>query len=121
MPEAEKGKEMRQTFSASLFSKHPTGNPRYRPGDIVKTTNRAVGTHTFPGREPPLWLPLAIPAGSIGTISEIAPFRPREEYPPRWIYRVRFPGTGETRYWIKGSALRLVERNPKIKRAGARR
>ena len=58
--------------------------------------------------------PVVISPGSRGTISEIAPFRPREEYPPGWIYRVRFNGTGETRYWIRGSHLRLVERNPKI-------
>ena len=101
---------MRQTFSASLFSKHPTSNPRYRPGDIVKTTKNATGTADKYGQETP-WV---VPAGSHGTISEIASFRPREEYPPRWIYRVRFPGTGETRYWMKGSMLRLVERNPKI-------
>ena len=101
---------MKTTFSASLFSKHPTSNPRYRPGDIVKTLKNATGTTDKYGQETP-WL---IPVGSHGTISEIAPFRPREEYPPRWIYRVRFPGTGETRYWMRGSVLRLVERNPKI-------
>lgn len=104
---------MRQTFSASLFSKRPTSNPRYRPGDIVKTTKKARGTLSRYGEQ----IPLDIPAGMQGTISEIAPYRPREEYPPRWIYRVRFPGTGETRYWIKGSALRLVERNPKMAKA----
>ena len=113
MPETEKGKEMRTTFSASLFSKHPTSNPRYRPGDIVKTLKDATGTTDKSSQQAP-WV---IPIGSHGTISEIASFKPREEYPPRWIYRVRFPGAGETRYWIKGSALRLVERNPKIKRA----
>jgi hypothetical protein len=104
---------MRTTFSASLFSKHPTGNPRYRPGDIVITTKKARGTLSRYGEQ----IPLDIPAGMHGTISEIAPFRPREEYPPRWIYRVRFPGTGETRYWMGGSVLRLVERNPKIVKA----
>ncbi len=108
---------MRQTFSASLFSKHPTSNPRYRPGDIVKTLKNAQGTLTrYDGQTP--WV---IPIGTFGTISEIAPFRPREEYPPRWIYRVRFPGTGETRYWMGGSVLRLVERNTKIKRPTKRR
>jgi len=101
---------MRQTFSASLFSKHPTSKPRYRPGDIVKTTKNATGVLSKYGEQ----IPLDIPAGSHGTISEIASFKPREEYPPRWIYRVRFPGTGETRYWLRGGMLRLVERNPKI-------
>ena len=101
---------MRTTFSASLFSKTPTTNPRYRPRDIVKTTKKARGVLSRYDEQ----IPLDIPAGIQGTISEIAPFKPREEYPPRWIYRVRFPGTGETRYWMRGSALRLVERNPKI-------
>ena len=101
---------MRQTFSASLFSKHPTSNPRYRPGDIVKTTKNATGTTDKYGQETP-WV---VPAGSHGTISEIASFRPREEYPPRWTYRVRFLGTGDTRYWMGGSMLRLVERNPRV-------
>ena len=101
---------MKTTFSASLFSKHPTSNPRYRPGDIVKTLKNATGAVTKYGQQ----VPWVVPAGSHGTISEIAPFRPREEYPPRWIYRVRFFRTGETRYWITGSFLRLVERNPKV-------
>ena len=98
------------TFSASLFLKHPTGNPRYRPGDIVKTLKNATGSVVKGSQQTP-WV---VPTGSHGIISEIAPFRPDESFPPRWIYRVRFPGTGETRYWIRGSALRLVERNPKI-------
>lgn len=100
------------TFSASLFSNRPTGNPRYRPGDIVVTLRKARGTLTKTGQQ----IPLDILAGEKGSISEIGTFRPDESYPPRWIYRVRFPGTGETRYWLRGSMLRLVERNPKIEK-----
>jgi len=103
-------KEMRTTFSSSLFSNRPTGNPRYRPGDIVMTSKKAKGTLSRYGEQ----IPLDIPAGMQGSISEVGTFRPDESYPPRWIYRVRFPGTGETRYWLRGSMLRLVERNPKL-------
>jgi len=98
------------TFSSALFSNRPRGNPRYRPGDIVVTLKKARGTLTKTGEQ----IPLDIPAGVQGTISEVGTFRPDESYPPRWIYRVRFPWTGETRYWLRGGMLRLVERNPKI-------
>ena len=99
-------------ISSSMFLKQPTGNPRYRPGDIVTTLKKTRGTLSRYGEQ----IPLDIPAGIHGSISEIAPFRPDESFPPRWIYRVRFPGTGETRYWIRGSMIKLVERNPKIVR-----
>jgi len=81
------------------------------------TLRKARGTLTRTGQQ----IPLDIPAGQKGTISEVGTFRPDESYPPRWIYRVRFPGTGETRYWLRGSMIRLVERNPKIKRAAKHR
>lgn len=108
---------MRTTFSASLFAKTPTSSPRYRPGDIVRTTKSAKGTLSRYGQQ----IPLDIPAGMRGSVSEIAPFRPNENYPPGWIYRVRLPGTGETRYWLRGGMLRLVERNPKIKQPASRK
>ena len=76
----------------------------------MTTLKKTRGTLSRYGEQ----IPLDIPAGMQGSISEIAAFRPDESFPPRWIYRVRFPGTGETRYWIRGSMLKLVERNPKI-------
>ena len=99
-------------ISPSMFAKRPVHGSRYRPGDIVMTLKKARGTLSRYGEQ----IPLDIPAGMQGSISEIAPFRPDESFPPRWIYRVRFPGTGETRYWIRGSMIKLVERNPKIVR-----
>jgi len=104
-----------------MFSKRPAGNPRYRPGDVVKTLKNAWGTpsrYTHPNVQQ---IPQLIPVGTFGTISEVAPYRPDESYPPRWIYRVRFPGTGETRYWLRGMMIKLVQRNPKIKRTVKRR
>lgn len=99
---------------SSMFSKHPNSKPRYRPGDIVKTTKRARGTLTRYGEQ----IPLDVPAGTHGSVMEIAPIKPHEGYPPTWTYKIRLPGGA---FWIRGGMLRLVERNPKLQKKGARK
>lgn len=98
----------------SIYARRPEHKSRYQTGDIVATNSIAYGTLSRYGQA----TAFKLPKGLQGSVMEVAPFR-QEGYPPSWIYRVRFPGIRspeEDVYWIRGSMLVLVERNPKLKR-----